>query len=511
MDMNVGYLLAKAVSNYPDKVAIVFEGKRFTYREFNDRVNSLANGLLDKGVKKGDKVAILLRNSNEFIESYFATVKIGGVVVPVNFRLTAREIAYIVDNADAGVFIYGEEFRETIGSVRPELSKVEQYLFVGKDVPDETIEFTKLINEYPNSEPDIEVLEDDDCELMYTSGTTGRPKGSLLTHRNVTWGVVNMMMARGDRAEDKVLIVNPLYHIAGLNSHLIPRIGVGATIVLMRAFNAEEVMETIEKERITAVGGVPTMYNFILQLPGLEKYDTSSVTTITSGGSHLLKKTKNGLLKLFPNAGGVFDVYGCTELTSALTVLSGQDSLRKPKCVGKPPAFNEVRVINNEGEDVAVGKVGEVICKGPIVMKEYYKNPEATSKAIHDGWFYTGDLAKVDKEGYLYLVDRETDMINSGGENIYSKEVEDVLDEHPKVEEVAVIGVPDEQWGESVKAVVVPKSGEKLTEEEVIDFCKGHLASYKKPKSVDFVDALPRNPFGKVLKRELRERYGRRS
>lgn len=509
MEMNVGYLLTKAVSDYPDKVALAFEGKELTYRELNSRVNSLANGLLAEGIKKGDKVAILLRNSNELIESFFATVKIRGVVVPINYRLTPKEVAYIVDNADASTLIYGEEFREGIESIRSELEKVKRYVFIGDDPPAGTIWFSNLIGEYPDTEPDLEVSENDECELMYTSGTTGRPKGTILTHRNVVWGAVNMMIARGDKPEDRALVVNPLYHIAGLNSHLLPRLGMGAMVVLKRSFNAEEVMETIHRERITAIGGVPTMYSFILQLPDLRRYDIRSVSVVTSGGAHLTDKTKQGLLELFPNAKGVFDIYGCTEVTSAVTILRAQDSLRKPRSVGKPPAFNEVKVINSEGEDVAVGEVGEVICRGPTVMKGYYKNPQATEEAIRDGWFYTGDLAQVDEEGYIYLMDREKDMIISGGENIYSKEVEDVLHDHPSIEEAAVIGVPDEQWGESVKAVVVLKPGEKLTEEEIINFCKERLASYKKPKSVEFVDSLPKSPFGKVLKRELRERYGK--
>jgi fatty-acyl-CoA synthase len=505
--MNVGYLLTNAANRYPDRTAIVFEGRRFSYREFNERVNSLAKAFVELGVRKGDKVAAMLFNSNEIVEVYFAAAKMGGVFVPINFRFKEREASYILDHSDAVIFIYGEEFAEMVASLRSELSKVKQYVCVGSAVG-ETLEYEGLIAGFPPKEPEGEVTENDECQLMYTSGTTGRPKGALITHGNVLWNLVNTMIAREDIPGDISLVVGPLYHTAALNNHFTIRVALAGTSVIMRRFDPREMMETIERERINVVSGSPAAFNFLLQLPNLEGYDTLSVTKCTAGSAILPVETKNRLLEVFPNCGGVYDVYGCTETSPCITILSARDSLRKHACVGKPLLFLEAKVVDEDGNEVPVGEVGEVVCRGPTVMKGYYKDEEGTKEALKGGWLHTGDLARVDEEGFFYIVDRKKDMVISGGENIYPREIEEVLYTHPKVAEAAVIGVPDDVWGESVKALVVLKEAETMTEKEVIAFCEAHLASYKRPRSVDFVEVLPRNPSGKVLKTELRARYG---
>jgi acyl-CoA synthetase (AMP-forming)/AMP-acid ligase II len=269
-------------------------------------------------------------------------------------------------------------------------------------------------------------------------------------------------------------------------------------------------MEMIEREKVSVISGAPAMYHLLLALPDVERYDTRSVTKCTAGASILPDETKERLLKLFPNAKGVYDVYGCTEASPNITILKAKDSLRKQACVGPPLPFLEVRIVDDEDRDVPQGEVGELICRGPNVMKGYYKDPEATREVLIGGWLHTGDLARMDEEGFIYIVDRKKDVIVSGGENIYPREIEEVLYHHPKIQDVAVIGVPNSLWGESVKAIVVLKKGETMEEKEVIEYCKNHLASYKKPQSVEFVEALPRNPSGKVLKTELREPYDHR-
>jgi fatty-acyl-CoA synthase len=504
--MNVGYLLTNAANRYPDRTAIVFEGRRFSYREFNERVNSLVKAFAELGVRKGDKVAAMLYNSNQIVEAYFAAAKMGAVFVPINFRFKEREASYILDHSDAVIFVYGEEFEEMVASLRSKLSKVKQYVCVG-EAAGGALDYEELMARFPPKEPEEKITEDDECQLMYTSGTTGRPKGALITHGNVLWNLVNTMVAREDVPGDTSLVVGPLYHTAALNNHFTIRVALAGTSMIMRRFDPREMMEIIERERINVVSGSPAVFNFLLQLPNLEEYDTLSVTKCTAGSAILPVETKNRLLKLFPNCGGVYDVYGCTETSPSITILSARDSLRKHACVGKPLLFLEAKVVDEDANEVPVGEIGEVICRGPIVMKGYYKDEEGTKEALRGGWLHTGDLARVDEEGFFYIVDRKKDMVISGGENIYPREIEEVLYTHPKIAEAAVIGVPDDVWGESVKAVVVLKESETLTEKEVIEFCEAHLASYKKPRSVDFVQVLPRNPSGKVLKTELRAQY----
>jgi acyl-CoA synthetase (AMP-forming)/AMP-acid ligase II len=277
------------------------------------------------------------------------------------------------------------------------------------------------------------------------------------------------------------------------------------TSVLIKHFDPERVMEIIEKDKVTVISGAPAIYHLMLSLPE-GRYDTRSITKCTTGASILPNETKMRLTKLFPNLYGIYDVYGCTEATPSIAILKAKDSLKKKECVGPAVPFLEVRIVDDQDRDLPRGDVGELICRGPNVMKGYYKDEEATQEALRGGWLHTGDLARLDEEGFVYIVDRKKDMIVSGGENIYPREIEEVLYSHPKIEDAAIIGVPDSLWGESVKAVIVLKKGETLAEEDVIDYCKGHLASYKKPKFVEFVESLPRNPSGKVLKTQLRKR-----
>jgi acyl-CoA synthetase (AMP-forming)/AMP-acid ligase II len=503
--MNVGEILTTTANKFPGRIAVVLENQRLTYQAFNERINQFAQLLLGLGLKKREKVAVLLFNSIPLVEVFFASAKTGGIFTPINFRFTAEEVFYILDHSDARFFIYGEEFSELVEKIRPRLKKVEFYFSIGGSASSSAMDYETLLRESLPQEPKIFLSEEDECQLMYTSGTTGKPKGALLTHGNLLWNLFNTVLGREEKEGETSIVIGPLYHTAALNNHFFTRVAMAGTSVLVRQFEPEKVMEIIEKERVTVISGAPAAYHLMLSLPA-GRHDTRSITKCTTGASILPNETKMRLTKLFPNLSGIYDVYGCTEATPSITILKAKDSLQKKECVGPAVPFLEVRIVDDQDRNLPTGEVGELICRGPNVMKGYYKDEEATREALRGGWLHTGDLARVDEEGFVYIVDRKKDMIVSGGENIYPREIEEILYSHPKIEDVAIIGVPDSLWGESVKAFVVLKKGDKMTEGEVIDYCKTHLASYKKPKSVEFVESLPRNPSGKVLKTQLRKR-----
>jgi acyl-CoA synthetase (AMP-forming)/AMP-acid ligase II len=506
MRANVGYFLTKSASKVPDKTALVFEGQRRSYAEFNSRANRLAHGLMRLGLKKGEKVATLFFNCPSMCESYFGIIKAGGVLVPLNARLSWRELANMVEHSDSRFLIFDEEFQEIIGLLRPQVTKVEKFIMAGQKRAEGVLPYEELLEGSSAEEPDVEVGEDDDLMIVYTAGTTGQPKGVLVTHRNYIWTALNIATDMGVNPGDINLVVFPIFHTAGLASFF-TRVMMGITLILMKKMDLKEMLQSIEKERVVSTAMVPTLLNSILQFPGLTSYDRTSVKKYTSAAAIFPVKLKNQFPKIFPHA-ALYEIYGLSEAAGADTILLPQDAFRKVACVGKSFTHHEVKVVNEEGKVVAPGEVGEILIRGPVVMKGYFKDPQATSEAIRGGWLYTGDLAKVDEEGYIYIVDRKRDIIVSGGVNIYPREIEEILYTHPKVAEAAVIGVPDEKWGETIKALVVPKEGHTLSEEEVIGFCRENLASYKKPTSVEFLPALPKNAAGKVLKTELRKKYG---
>jgi len=501
--MNIGKILTLTANKFPGRTAIIFENHRFTYQEFNWRANQFAHALLQLGLKKGEKVAALLFNSNQFVEVYCGTAKVGGVFTPVNFRFAPGEAQYVIHHSDARFFVFGDEFSDLVEKIRPKLHKVKFFISVGNP-PSGAFDYESLLDKSSREEPGLTLSEKDLCQLMYTSGTTGRPKGVLITHRNVLWNLVNALLGREEKEGEISLVIGPLYHTAALNNHFTIRVAMAGTSILLKRFEPKRVMEIIEKEKVTVISGAPAVYHHLLALPDLERYDTSSITKCTSGAAILPDESREKLLKLFPNARGIYDVYGCTEASPNITILKAEDSLRKRECVGPPLPFLEVRIVDERDRDLPTGEVGELICRGPNVMKGYYKDRKTTQETLRGGWLHTGDLARMDHEGFIYIVDRKKDMIVSGGENIYPREIEEWLYHHPKIQDVAVIGVPDQLWGESVKAFIVLKRGESMKEEDVIEYCKSHLASYKKPKVVEFVEVLPRNPSGKVLKTELR-------
>jgi acyl-CoA synthetase (AMP-forming)/AMP-acid ligase II len=510
----LGELIARNARKFPDKEAVIFGETRLTWREFNARINRLAHALMDMGIEKGEKVAILSFNCNQYLECYFALGKIGAVAVALNFRLHPDEIKFIANNADAVAFVVGEQFIETVRELKHELPLVRHYISLTPAPVEGMLHYESMIRKYPDEEPLVLVDEDDPAFIMYTAGTTGRPKGAVLTHKGqvMMWTLTIMDVSSepdvGDMYEFRVCSPPPVFHLASFGfcqAHLL----LGATVVLpTQVFDPVEILQTIERERIDSIIFVPAMANFFLMHPDLDKYDTSSLKVWISGGAILPTATRNAIAEHFPNV-RLFDCFGQTESGALVSILRPCDARQKAACVGKALTFVQIRVVDDQDRDVPVGEVGEAVYQGPTIMKEYYSNPEGTAQAMRGGWFHSGDLVRQDEEGFVYVVDRKTDMIISGAENIYPAEVEDVLYKHPKIVEAAVIGVQDDAWGEAVKAIVVAKPGTELTEEEVIEYCKEHLAGYKKPKSVDFIDALPRNPAMKVLKTALREKYGK--
>jgi acyl-CoA synthetase (AMP-forming)/AMP-acid ligase II len=405
------------------------------------------------------------------------------------------------------MLLYGSEFDETLRAIRNRLVSVRHFVSPGSTGSSMAIEYEAfLAGDHPAiTIPASLVSENDPCQLMYTSGTTGKPKGATLTHRNILWNFYNTIWAREDKAGERAIIVGPLYHTAALNNHLTIQVALGGTSIIIRKFEPESLLQTIENEKATIVSGAPALFNMLLQHPNAHQYDTRSITKCTSGSDKLPMEIKKRLLKFFPNIKGVYDVYGLTEASPGISILNAADSMRKDGSVGKILPFVDARIVDKENNSLPPGEVGELICRGPNVMQGYHRNPRATGESIQNGWLFTGDLARMDDEGFLYIVDRKKEMIVSGGENIYPREIEEVIIRHPSVADVAVIGIPHPMWGETVKAFVVPGPGQIINEKEIIDFCKKYLASYKKPTVVTFLPEIPRNPSGKALKRLLKE------
>ncbi len=499
----IGEVLARWARRMPEKEAVVFQEKRLTYNELNERVNRLANGLLDMGVQKDEKVAVLFMNSIEVVECYLACWKIGAVVVAINFRLTGPEISYQVDQSDSKVFVYGQMFQETVNTITDQIPKVHHYVCPGESISENIIDYEAILNGSSPEDPVVFVSDDDPAFILYTSGTTGKPKGAVLTQKNILMEVINFSMEAGLIRGDRSVFAAPLFHVAAI-CQFFTVLFLGGTSFIMEQFDPEEMLKLIEAEKITVAQIIPVMWISILSLPNVGDYDTSTLRTAISGAAVLLTEVLEKALKLFPGI-GIYNIFGQTETTGGMTALHPRDAFNKMGSVGQRMINSESRIVDYDDRDVPVGEVGEIIYRGPTVLKEYYKNPEGTAEAMKGGWFHSGDLVREDEDGYIYVVDRKKDMIISGGENIYPAELEEVLFAHPKILEVAVIGAPDPRWGENVKAVVVPEKGESLTQEEVIEYCKKHLASYKKPKIVEFAEMLPRNAAGKVLKFELRK------
>ncbi|MBI5118872.1 fatty acid--CoA ligase [Candidatus Poribacteria bacterium] len=509
--MLLGDLLRRNQRLFPNKTSFIFEGKRFTWTETNHRVNRLSNALIGLGVKRGDHVAVLSKNCNEFVETYFGCARSASICTAMNYRLTPHELHYVLENSEAKVVVASDEFLDTIEEVRPKLKMAEHYIAIGQ-TPKGMLNYDDLIGQASTEKPELEQHEDDVVLQMYTSGTTGLPKGAMLTHRNLITNATGCSFGMQIQPSDCILMVAPLYHMAA-GMCTLSVILQGGPILLHRDFNPVAILDDMERGEVTSALLIPAMINFLLQMPGVEKRDFSHLRAIIYGASPMPVEVLRKAIEVFKC--DFVQGYGQTESSAVLCVLRSEDHVvggtpeqtKRLGSAGREVFGTEVRVVDENGNDVKPGQIGEVIGRGHNVMKGYWKMPEATADTLRGGWLHTGDLATVDEAGYVYMLDRIKDMIISGGENIYSREVEEALYMHPAVADAAVIGVPSEQWGETVKAFVVLREGQKATEQEIMDFTRQYLAGYKRPRSVEFIDSLPRNLSGKVLKKVLREPY----
>ena len=495
---------------YPDRTALAFEQRTLTFAQLEDRANRLANALARRGVGRGDNVAVLMFNCLEVVEAWFGCQKLGACPVPVNFRLAQAEVDYILDNAGAVGIIADADLGERAAAAARRLDGLRFHLGVGS-LPAGAEEYEAVLAAAPAEIPDTIVDDEDLAFLMYTSGTTGRPKGAMLTHQNLWQHTLNWIHELRVTGDDTFLTGLPLFHIGGVDA-VLPFIYLGGKVAVLPSggFDAGESIDALIRNQATMCYFVPTQWLEICRHPKLENYDRTTLRAAMWGASQAPRSTLELLSDTFPNS-EIVNAFGQTEMSSVTCMLMGrEDSVNKMGSVGKPIINVRARVVDDNMKDVRLGEVGEIVYRGPTVMKGYYRNDEATAEAFAGGWFHSGDLVSEDEDGFLYVVDRKKDMIISGGENIYPAEIEAVLVEHQAVAEVAVIGVSHPRWVETPLAVVVPEAGATVEEQELIDLCRQELAGYKKPSGVVVVDQLPRNAAGKVLKRNLREELGDR-
>jgi fatty-acyl-CoA synthase len=501
MKINVGYLLYKRAILSPKLEALVVGGVRRSYRELNARANQAANALRRMGVKRGDRVAVLALNEPEYLELYYGLGKIGVILVPLNFRLAPPEVAYIANDCGAETFIFGKEFLPVVETIRGQIP-AKTFLGIMDTPPDWAQSYEAVVGAAPADEPEHVGGDDDTLTILYTSGTTGRPKGAELTHYGYYSNSVNLKATLGDIG-NRLLMPLPLFHIGALAP--VPMCAhFGQTMIIQRAFEPAEFLRLIQTENISWFGSVPQVLMFLRSVPEFETFDWSTIKLALVYAAPVPVT----LIKAFAEKGmEVRQLYGMTECTGPATVIDAENAIKKAGSCGPPFFHTDVRVVDDDGRDVGPEMVGELIMRTTHPMKGYYNNPEATARALRDGWLYSGDIAKMDADGFLYILDRKKDMIISGGENIYPAEVEDCLLGHPAIADVGVIGAPDDQWGETVKAIVVLKKDQRLTREELTEWCRDKLARFKTPKEVVFAEEIPRTPTGKVLKRVLRDKY----
>jgi fatty-acyl-CoA synthase len=508
-EQSIGDLLRRSARRTPGKTVVICGEVVWTYAEMDGICNRLARGLSGLGVNKGDRVAVLSRNSHAFAAMRFALARCGAILVPINFMLSPGEINFILANSGAKLLAVGPDLVEAARAATGKQCAVEKLVWLpGEDVsepPHGMTTFDDLLHA-DTSPPSISVDGRDVAQIIYTSGTESLPKGAILTHDAVMWQYVSCIIDGGMAGEDTILHALPLYHCAQLDVFLGPGIYLGTTNLITGKPVADHILSQIVAHRINAFFAPPTIWIAMLRSPAFDKTDLSSLQKGYYGASIMPVEV---LLELQRRLPGVkfWNFYGQTEIAPLATVLLPEDQLPKAGSAGKPALNVETRVVNTAMEDVKVGEVGEIVHRSPHLLSGYYNDPAKTAAAFAGGWFHSGDLATVDADGYISVVDRVKDMIKTGGENVASREVEEMIYRLPAVSEVAVIGLPDPRWIEAVTAIVVVKGGETLDEDTVIRHCAGAMAHFKVPKRVVFVDSLPKNPSGKLLKRELRQRF----
>jgi acyl-CoA synthetase (AMP-forming)/AMP-acid ligase II len=518
--MNTNDFLNISYAICPDRDAMVFDGTRWSYGRMYERVNRLASAFRKLGIKRGDRLGMLQVNCSQYVESYFASAKIGAIFVPLNFRAKEEELTYMINNVGVRALLVGARYLEMVEIMLPRVPCVEQCVCLEEARKDRFHGYEDLIKSTQSDEISEDIADDAITILMHTSGTTGRPKGVPLRHSGFVSYVIENVEPANPEIEERNLLTVPLYHVAGIQAMLAAIYG-GRTLLLMRQFETEEWMKMVDGEKATRAMLVPTMLKWILDHPEFKKYDLSSLKVITYGAAPMPFEVIKKAIEEMPWVRFI-NAFGQTETASTITLLGPEDhviegikedqdkKLKRLACsIGRPLPDVEIRIVDGEGKGLPPHQVGEIIARGPRVMTGYWRDEEKTKQVMtEDGWLRTGDQGWVDEEGYIYLAGRTDDMIIRGGENISPEEVEDVVCCYPKIDEAACIGVPDPEWGQEPRALVVLKKGESATPEEIMEFCKDKLAGFKRPKSVMFLDCLPRNQMGKVLRKELRKKYG---
>jgi acyl-CoA synthetase (AMP-forming)/AMP-acid ligase II len=513
MNTNIGLLLKKRAQISPDKEAFVeYErGRRFSFKQLNQRANKIANTLLANAVEPGDRVAVLMKNGIEFVETYFAVAKIGAILVPVNWRLVAAEISYILADSGTSALVYDSDFDTAVSAIQQGKHgdmPLKCWLRRQNDeqpVPDWAQNYNTALNAASDQEPPIGAWDDDLLFIMYTSGTTGHPKGAMHSHDGMLWSQLTSMSTSDMRSDDRYLLPLPMFHVGCLNpvSLLVHR---GGTGIIMRELELGEMFKCIDEEKVSTFMAVPALLQFMLMAPEREQYDISSLRWIATGAAPV----PVSLLRDYQAINiAIHQAYGLTESCGPGTLLLPADAEAKVGSCGRPQMHTEAKIVDAKGNIIAPGsgQAGELLLAGRHMMKGYWNKPEATAETLVDGWLHTGDICTMDAEGFITICDRMKDMIISGGENIYPAELENVLAACPEVHEAAVIGVPSEKWGETPLAIVVPAPGSSPTPASLKAFCKENLASYKVPQLYELVATLPRNPSGKLLKPQLRKRF----
>jgi fatty-acyl-CoA synthase len=503
----IGYWLAKHAELHPQRVALVTPQRTFSYAELNREANRAAHALTGLGLRAGDRIGVSCMNYPEFLALLFGAGKVGGVVVTLNYRLTAPELAFPITDSHVRVLFIGAEQAGMIPQLQA-LTRVEKIFVLEGDAPAGCETYASLVENQSDAEPAEPISWDAPLLTVYTSGTTGKPKGVVLTHANQFWNALNDIIALGLTANDVTLTVLPLVHVGGIGLFTLPTLLMGGRVVMPRKFDADNAIELIERERVTIMMGVPALWGALLASPRFATADFSSVRFFYNGGDRCPLQVVDAFrARGLPFAGG----YGLTETSPTAAMMEAEDAIagtQRLGFIGKPAFFTEARVVNSDKQDVPRGEAGELWLRGPNVFGGYWNRPEANADSFVDGWFRTGDLVEQDTDGFLYVVGRLKEMFKSGGLNVYPAEIENLLEQHPAVREACVIGVPDPKWNEVGRAIVALKPGAQAGEADLIAWCEGKLAHFKMPKSFVFVDALPRNTLGKINRGQVKAAHG---
>lgn len=502
--MTLGEMLADSAKRYPDKTVIIFQGIKITYQELYKRVQSLSRNLKEMGIKPGDKVGLLMANSPQFVVSYFSLATLGAIIVPLNTMFKTEELSYILQDAQAKMLITMDNFTKTAEQLAVKLTELEKIIISGNNNKSKFISFEDLVSREIEEGFRIKVKPEDTAIYLYTSGTTGHPKGAMLSHRNLLSNVQSTLEALQIGAEETYLCVLPLYHTLAATICMLMPIYIGSTVTIHESFTPHGVLKSLTEDKISIFVGVPSIYVVLLHVDFPEgQYDLSNLRVCLCGGASMPLEIIKAFEDKYKGKARIIEGYGLSE-TSPVVCVNPAVGLRKAGSIGLPIPRVEVKIFDEQDRNLPVNEVGEIVVKGPNVMKGYYNLPEASTKSLRNGWFHTGDLGKIDEDGYIYIVDRKKDLVIVGGLNVYPREVEEVLYTHPGIAEAAIISYQDKLRGEAVKAVVALKQGYEVKEKELIKYCRNRLANFKVPRTIEFMESLPKTSTGKILKRALR-------